>query len=102
MQSVMDQYGFRSVVDMYRWFFNQVRHSIGIDLYKIETRKIIHNVTATGFTELSEVGIGLIEGGNIVPTLRNTPIVRRPELKGIDRRCSPRSAIVAVAMSYYR
>ena len=98
----MDRYCFRSVVDMYRWFVNKIRHSIGIDLYKIKTRKITDNVTATGFTKFSEVGLGLIEGANIVLTLRNPHIVRRPKTKGIDRRSSPSSAIVTVATSHHR
>ena len=98
----MDRYCFRSLVDMYRWFVNKIQHSIGIDLYKLKTRKITDNVTATGFAEFSKVGLGLIEGSNIVLTLRNPHIVRGPKTKGIDRRGSPRSAIVAVAISHHR
>ena len=81
---------------------NKIRQSIGVDLYKIKTGKVTDYVTATGFTEFSEVGLGLIEGANIVLTLRNPHIVRRPKTKGIDRRGSPSSAIVAVAISHHR
>jgi len=48
-------------VDRDRRLVNKGRHSIGIDLYEIKTRKIADNVTTTAFTEFPEVGIGLVE-----------------------------------------
>ena len=101
-QSVMDRYGFRVIVDMDRRLVNKARHSIGIDLYEIKTWKIAVNVTATGFAEFPEVGLGLVEGGNVVLPLGDPHIFWRPKTKGIDRCRSPRSAIVAVAISYHR